>query len=662
MRINHNISAFNAWRQLGATDHALSKSLERLSSGLRINRAADDAAGLAISEKMRAQINGLNQAIRNSQDAISLIQTAEGALNETHSILQRMRELAIQSSNDTLTSADREEIQREINQLADELNRIANTTEFNTKKLLNGDLRGGTSARDISDIGYNGSTPKDRPWVTTGDIDLTTGIDLTGGSANELTFAYGDQQYTIAMTVAAYTSGASVVEAVQTQIDLAVGADEIVVGVNGDGNLTFTAFTAGSDESNKVEIIGGNFAVHAIGDATITKGVDRGDVWMHQETDGYTTGKRAITDAVLAASTISIDSGNNELTLRIYDAATGVWTEGTITMAAADYDGTALSAEDLRANLETEIQGLGSAFSDVTVSFDIDNTLKIEATGLGEGSEIQVTGGNLMQDIMGAATDEHVRYKGETDNRTLTFSLDGASHSITLDEDFYDDAEAVAAQIQKQLDAGAINATAKVIDKDGDGTGFIQITSNSTGADAKMFGGTAAVELGLDGAETDELTFHIGSNKDQVLSVTIGDVRASALGITSSDATSKSFNGMDIAYGGNDTIDNLGNTEYVISVTSKADAEFAVGILDDAISRVSTERSKLGAVQNRLEHTINNLGVAAENLTAAESRIRDVDMAKEMMDFARSQILMQAGTAMMAQANMKTQAVLQLLG
>ncbi|MZP29471.1 flagellin [Heliobacterium undosum] len=138
MIINHNISALNAQRQLGVTDFSMNKSLERLSSGLRINRAGDDAAGLAISEKMRGQINGLNQAVRNAQDAISLIQTAEGALNETHAILQRMRELAVQASNDTNVTADRAAIMTEVKELQSELNRIAKTTEFNTQKLLSG--------------------------------------------------------------------------------------------------------------------------------------------------------------------------------------------------------------------------------------------------------------------------------------------------------------------------------------------------------------------------------------------------------------------------------------------------------------------------------------------------------------------------------------------
>ncbi|MGB9693319.1 MAG: flagellin, partial [Fervidobacterium sp.] len=140
MRINHNLSALNAWRQITLTDSDMKKSLERLSSGLRINRASDDAAGLAISEKMRGQIKGLEMASKNAQDAISLIQTAEGALNEIHAILQRMRELAVQASTDTNTDVDRWNLQAEINQLRDEIDRISRSTEFNTKKLLNGNL------------------------------------------------------------------------------------------------------------------------------------------------------------------------------------------------------------------------------------------------------------------------------------------------------------------------------------------------------------------------------------------------------------------------------------------------------------------------------------------------------------------------------------------
>ncbi|KZN99369.1 flagellin [Pseudobacillus badius] len=150
MRINHNIAALNTYRQLNSANGAQGKSMEKLSSGLRINRAGDDAAGLAISEKMRGQIRGLDMASKNSQDGISLIQTAEGALNETHDILQRMRELAVQAANGTNTTNDREEIQKEINQMTSEINRIGNTTEFNTQKLLNGDKNGAAAVTAVA--------------------------------------------------------------------------------------------------------------------------------------------------------------------------------------------------------------------------------------------------------------------------------------------------------------------------------------------------------------------------------------------------------------------------------------------------------------------------------------------------------------------------------
>lgn len=156
MIINHNMQAINAHRQMGSNQVNAQKSMEKLSSGLRINRAGDDAAGLAISEKMRGQIRGLDQASRNAQDGISLIQTAEGALNETHSILQRMRELSVQSANDTNTDDDRKELQKEVKQLTEEIDRIANTTEFNTKKLLNGDLGIAANTKDVREVGELG--------------------------------------------------------------------------------------------------------------------------------------------------------------------------------------------------------------------------------------------------------------------------------------------------------------------------------------------------------------------------------------------------------------------------------------------------------------------------------------------------------------------------
>ncbi|MFC5603559.1 flagellin Hag, partial [Sporosarcina koreensis] len=182
MRINHNIAALNTHRQLGANNVQASKNLEKLSSGLKINRAGDDAAGLAISEKMRGQIRGLDMAQKNAQDGISLIQTAEGALNETHAILQRMRELAVQSSNDTNTSTDRDELQKEVDQLASEITRIANNTEFNSKKLMDGSFDKTSGAELTFHIGANsGQNVK----LNIGAMDaVTLGVAVSGSGTN----------------------------------------------------------------------------------------------------------------------------------------------------------------------------------------------------------------------------------------------------------------------------------------------------------------------------------------------------------------------------------------------------------------------------------------------------------------------------------------------
>lgn len=393
MRINNNIAALNTYSRLTNASAGQAKSLEKLSSGYRINRAGDDAAGLAISEKMRAQIKGLNQASRNAQDGISMIQTAEGAMQETHVILQRMRELSVQGSNDTLADKDREYIGQELKDLTAEINRISKTTEFNGKKLLNGSL----------------STTQ------------------TGGTA---------------------TVGAAVDNAVISEID--------VTGARAGETYTFS-FDAANDK------------------LTLTRGSDS----VAQEID----------------------------------------------LAAAD----APSGDTKTFN-----------FSELGIS--------ISATGPAESAG----------DAFGGALD------------TLTITTGGS------------------------------------------GSAELAIGSNGT-ADEKMT---------VDFAKFDDTTLGTtGSELDVLVTAKAADV--------------------------------------VISTAALADA--LTSSIDDAITQISTQRAKLGASQNRLEHTIKNLSATSENLTAAESRIRDVDMAKEMMEFTKNNILNQAATAMLAQANQQPQGVLQLL-
>lgn len=461
MIINHNMASLNTYRQLSANNTQTSKSLEKLSSGLRINRAGDDAAGLAISEKMRGQIRGLDQAARNSQDAISMIQTAEGALNETHSILQRMRELAVQASSDTNTADDRSEIQKEISQLVEEVDRIANTTEFNTKKLLTGEI--GIKTDDATNLAKLSMTSDTKAGTLTFTANgtMAQAAKATLNIAASVTEVNASDSLTVIANGKTYTIATS---AGQTFEDLAKQMTSIIDGVNvtwdaTNYDLVFETTEANADQSLSIQ-------------ETTAKALD------------------GSTDFNAAATT---GAGAN---------ASG--------LVAAD----------------------GSTFSYY-------------------GNDVTVTSGN---------------FKG------LTFTL-------------------------KADTAG--------------------------GATATVSGSTITV--------SDSLQMQIGANANQEMAININAMDASNLGISS------------------------------VNVTTQSGASVAITSINDALQTVSAERSKLGAYQNRLEHTINNLGTSSENLTAAESRIRDVDMAKEMMNFQKNNILSQAAQAMLAQANQQPQGVLQLL-
>lgn len=450
MRINHNIASLNTHRQLTGNQGMASKSLEKLSSGLRINRAGDDAAGLAISEKMRGQIRGLEMASKNAQDGISLIQTAEGALNETHSILQRMRELAVQASNGTNTNDDRAELQKEIQQLKSEIDRISSDTEFNTKKLLSGGIAANAS------IGAGNVANLDA--VTVVDPQLDTGAYV----------------FTVAVDTAAAISG---------QTDAGTG-------------ITAVASSTAS--------------AHAFG-----------NYQLNVTDDADNAGKKLLT-------LVNRDTGETVATLnnQADNAASYVLAGYTFTNGGTITNGSYSFTED----------------ADITVT---------------------VTKGG---------------------NNVATATID----NLTKGE-----FEVAGVKIEFNSDIAA-------------GDTDVNIVNNS-------------------------IQFHIGANEGQTMDLAVNDMSARALGVAD------------------------------IDVTSSAGAESAITAIDDALKTVSGERSKLGAVQNRLEHTINNLGTSAENLTAAESRIRDVDMAKEMMEFTKNNILTQAAQAMLAQANQQPQGVLQLL-
>lgn len=470
MIINHNLNSMNAHRNMSFNTTQTGKAMEKLSSGLRINRAGDDAAGLAISEKMRGQIRGLDQATRNSQDGISLIQTAEGALNETHDILQRMRELAVQSSNDTNTDVDRKEIQKEVDQLKQEVTRIGTSTEFNTKTLLNGGA-----------------------GIQSTQTDATVAKGIQGTSDTKSTGV-------VSFTNAGVTSLATAATA-----------------------------TIALDNTTDTVLSGGKITIN-----------------------GSTIDVATGTGGVALATKINESSDKFGVTAN-FDAATGA-----LTLTQKGATGSA-SKIDVR---------FSGGFDSDTAASASPNT-NISAQG---ANAAVATGAAFTIDGVNAAAGDFV-----VEGNKVTITKDGNSKGLSF-------------ELTKATTANTIT-----------------VNSNNS------------------------LKFAIGANTNQQMDLSINDMRAEALGINN------------------------------IDVTNRDSANAAITTIQSAIESVSAERSKLGASQNRLEHTINNLNVGAENLQAAESRIRDVDMAKEMMNFTKNNILNQAAQAMLAQSKSQPEAVLQLL-
>ncbi|WP_273701871.1 flagellin [Tepidanaerobacter acetatoxydans] len=551
MRINNNIMALNTHRQLSINNTNTQKSLEKLSSGYRINRAGDDAAGLAISEKMRAQIRGLNMASKNAQDGISLIQTAEGALTETHAILQRMRELATQAANDTNVEADRDEIQKEINQLTSEINRIGNTTEFNTMKLLNGDRAAASEYTSLESVLTS---------MTAANLHFGEGISFTGGGIQP---AFKDNQIAISNTHAAWSTTGS---------------------LNGDGKVTIQKI--GDDQ----------LQVLITSDTGATEKLSVDDKIKVNEDGNFVYNSHGISFEISGADYQKMNVGDKvELTI----SATEIGEEEKSTVN----DFTINAVDDPSTETRAAVEGF-------TVNAAADGAYKdartVTAAWNSTDEKLVVT----IKDAEGnALAEDTIDYDGLA---AYTYDNHGISFKITAN-----DATEVA--FTKALDTKQEEVTVAVEDK--------------------------------------SLAFQVGANENQAMVLDINDMRASKLGISSKEATE----GFALTKAVTDGTNNVAS-EYALSVATHKDAASAITVLDKALGQVSSERAKLGAVQNRLEHTINNLDASAENLSAAESRVRDVDMAKEMMEFTKQNILTQAATAMLAQANMAPQTVLKLLG
>ena len=469
MVVQHNLQAMNANRMLNITTGAQSKSTEKLSSGYKINRAADDAAGLTISEKMRKQIRGLDQASTNAQDGVSSVQTAEGALTEVHSMLQRMNELAVQASNGTNAESDRQAIQDEIDQLTTEIDRVSETTKFNETYLLKGEAGTKLINMKAHDAGLKGTLTDNGDGTATFKMDALSSGDK---------ISIGGKQYTI---------GSTADEAKNLYKNVAVDGSETVT-VNGK---TYTVQDT-NPKADKNEI-------------------SKNDL-----------------DALVKAG-VTVEYKGQSATVITDDGQKG----GTATDGVDDLDPSVITAKK---------------------AYELASKELLAANQI-----------------------------GDTENSAKVY-VGGTTDAVTL--------------------ANATN----------------EFTINV---------GQAKVANSL------AFSLHVGADADMTNKIQVN--------IDSMDSASLGIKGLNVK-------DDSGKA-----------ATYAVDAIADAVAKVSSQRSALGAVQNRLEHTIDNLDNVVENTTAAESRIRDTDMAEEMVNYSKNNILAQAGQSMLAQANQSTQGVLSLL-
>ena len=553
MIINHNMNALNAHRNMGVNNTNAGKSMEKLSSGLRINRAGDDAAGLAISEKMRGQIRGLTQASRNASDGISLVQTAEGALNETTNILQRMREISVQSANSTNTETDRAALQEELNQLTTEINRIGNTTEFNTQKLLNGGA-GSSSSSNITDAAS---------------ASVTTG-----------TFAAADLSQV-------------------TNINATIKVD----------GTTFDISGALKNNFQKAEDV-------------IAK------------LNEVTAGGKKLSDVV------DISEENNKLVFKAKST-------GKSSLVEISSNTTQVAA---LLGYQTKIEAKGEGNNATVQKHGLE-----AANVLGNGAAINVNKGDSFKIQVGS--DSAVSVKFDSAKKYDVANTD-ANVAQAAREEYVKDVNAALqkAGLSDKVEASLSNDNKlQLISKNGKD---IKVTEGKVGeidTTSTVKNVNQVVGAGAQGAGF-EVNLQIGANSGQAMNLSIGDMRAAALGITGNTGQA-GFSSTNNVTNGTDTI----STEASLDITNATNASSAITAIDSAMEKVSSERAKLGAVQNRLEYTISNLDNTAENLTSAESTLRDVDMAKEMMEYSKNNILSQAAQSMISQANQQPQNVLQLL-
>ena len=580
MSVQNNLTAMNANRMLGLTTFAQAKSTEKLSSGYQINRAADDAAGLAISEKMRRQIRGLTQASANCQDGVSLCQVADGALNETQDILQRMNELAIKAANGTLTDTDRSYCQSEVAQLKTEIDRIAYNTTFNEDiyPLLGGKTTvEQTPASTVQGGGQIGAVGNKVSNVgTAGTAAKFISNTVIGGAGNRMNYvSVGGVRWDVndppgyVSTSNVSNLVASIVEAYNAgSLNALSGTRNYTFSdvVNGNATLTVPGIVSAYNgmTSEKMNVLVDNFTLDSTG---------RSDPYMIAKIGGELVSGTALANAVQTAMQVAPPN----FTLENLTVSTG--TAGTASTVNLDF-GT-LTGKYLEEN---------------NITLTVDDKQYTFTTGTPSTSSQIHVGENDSGAAIASAVNSAVT--------NVTTSASGSTVIFTENKKF--------------LDANhyfrGYSGQALLVDLSDNPPDISSINSGTLGS-----------------VGSNRLFIQAGAEAGQHIDIDLVDARASAIGVAGCD------------------------------VSTVAGAEASIDSVKSAIKTVSEYRSHFGAIQNRLEHTINNLDNVVENTTSAESRIRDTDMAKEMVKYSMMNILAQAGQSMLAQANQSSQGILSLL-
>jgi len=574
--INTNVASLNSQRALSSSNESLATSLKRLSSGLRINSAKDDAAGLAISQRMSSQINGLNQATRNANDGISLAQTAEGGLSSIGESLQRMRTLAVQASNATNSAEDRAALQKEVDQLVEQINTVASQTSFNGIKLLDGTFtqqtfQVGANKGESIDISSIASAKADALGVGTTSTYTTKGLE---GTVSNGTISSGG------VTVNGYGIGPSNSDGVSSSVSITSDVGTGVV-TAGDLKINGVAIGAGTDQATLIAAINAKTAetgVTALADGANFRLTSTGGKDINLEFSGTAT-----------ATTVGFEEGTYK-----------VGSDSAIAKAAAF---NAVSGQTGVSATVTSTVRAGTAVTAATADVGITaGDIKINGVDIGAvagGATADAAGGIEKGANLAAAINAKTAQTGVTASFSTT---DGA---VTLTAA---DGRTISAEIKGTGAASGLGAVTTTLTQNT--YGGIKLSSNSS----------AGITLGgTDLAKT-----------------------ALTAGYTAAEAT-------------------FGAGLAKVDISTASGAADALATIDAALQNVNSSRASLGAIQNRFESVVSNLQTSAENITASRSRILDADFAAETANLSRAQVLQQAGTAMLAQANALPQNVLSLL-